>query len=103
MLQQLKAMRNDRACRTEPDVARPMAVAQDPPTVSPSSTISGIAGPKAGGHTEMNRPDPEAQVLATRNAKEYADFAMFTMHVHANRWLSGLFPGSLSRQLSQRV
>jgi hypothetical protein len=33
----------------------------------------------------MNRGDLEAQILATRNAKEYADFAMFTMHVHANR------------------
>ena len=34
----------------------------------------------------MNPADLEAQILTVRNAKEYADFAMFTMHVHQNRY-----------------
>jgi len=64
-----------------------MAVSQDPPDrVTLFNDQRYIAGPKPGEyHYEMNRGDLEAQILATRNAKEYADFAMFTMHVHANR------------------
>ena len=88
MLQQLKAMKETiMARRNEADVARPMAVVQDPPDrVTLFNDQRYIAGPKAGEyHYEMNRGDLEAQILATRNAKEYADFAMFTMHVHANR------------------
>lgn len=88
MLQQLKAMKDAiMARRTEPDVVRPMAVSQDPPDrVTLFADQRYIAGPKAGEyHYEMNRSDLEAQILATRNAKEFADFAMFTMHVHENR------------------
>jgi poly-gamma-glutamate capsule biosynthesis protein CapA/YwtB (metallophosphatase superfamily) len=88
MLQQLKAMKVTIMARsTEPDVARPMAAGQDPPDrVTLFADQRYIAGPKAGDYYyEMNRSDLEAQILATRNAKEYADFAMFTMHVHANR------------------
>jgi poly-gamma-glutamate capsule biosynthesis protein CapA/YwtB (metallophosphatase superfamily) len=88
MLQQLKAMKEAvMARRTEPDVARPMAVTEDAPDrVTLFADQRYMAGPKPGEfHYEMNRADLEAQVLATRNAKEYADFAMFTMHVHQNR------------------
>jgi poly-gamma-glutamate synthesis protein (capsule biosynthesis protein) len=89
MLDQLKAMQAAIvARRNEPDVVRPMAVAPDQ---ADRVTLFGdrryIAGPSAGGyHYEMNPADLEAQILAIRNAKEYADFAMFTMHVHQNRY-----------------
>jgi poly-gamma-glutamate capsule biosynthesis protein CapA/YwtB (metallophosphatase superfamily) len=89
MLEQLKAMHQAIvARRTEPDVARPIAV---PPDVADRVTLFGdrryVAGTSPGGyHYEMNPADLEAQVLAIRNAKEYADFAMFTMHVHQNRY-----------------
>ena len=89
MLAQLKAMQDAiTARRNEPDVARPGPVPSDPPD---RVTLFGdrryIAGPTAGGyHYEMNPADLQAQILAIRNAKEYADFAMFTMHVHQNRY-----------------
>jgi hypothetical protein len=88
MLQQLKAMKDViMARRDEPDVARPMAVGNDPADrVTLFADQRYMAGPKPGEyHYEMNRGDLEAQVLAVRNAKEYADFAMFTMHSHQNR------------------
>jgi poly-gamma-glutamate synthesis protein (capsule biosynthesis protein) len=88
MLQQLKAIKETyMARRTEPDIARPMAMTADPPDrVTLFADQRYMSGPKPGEyHYEMNRADLEAQVLATRNAKEYADFAMFTMHVHENR------------------
>jgi poly-gamma-glutamate synthesis protein (capsule biosynthesis protein) len=100
MLAQLKAMQDAiTARRNEPDVARPGPVPADPPD---RVTLFGdrryIAGPTAGGyHYEMNPADLQAQILAIRNAKEYADFVMFTMHVHQNRLrVSGLLAGSLS-------
>jgi poly-gamma-glutamate synthesis protein (capsule biosynthesis protein) len=34
----------------------------------------------------MNRGDEEGNLLAVRNTKEYADFSIFTMHVHQNRF-----------------
>lgn len=88
MLQQLKAMKETiMARRNEPDLARPMAVTNDPADrVTLFADQRYIAGPKPGEyHYEMNRADLEATILATRNAKEYADFAMFSMHVHQNR------------------
>lgn len=88
MLQQLKAMKEAIvARRNEADVARPMAFAADPPDrLTLFADQRYIVGPRPGEYRyEMNRNDLEAQVLAMRNAKEYADFAMFTMHVHQNR------------------
>lgn len=88
MLQQLKAMKDAIMARSnEPDVARPIALIPDPPDrVTLFADQRYLAGAKPGEyHYEMNRSDLEAQILATRNAKEYADFAMFTMHVHQNR------------------
>jgi hypothetical protein len=89
MLAQLKAMQAAIvARRNEPDLARPIAVPADPPDrVTLFADRRYSVGPTAGGyHYEMNPADLEAQVLAIRNAKEYADFAMFTMHVHQNRY-----------------
>jgi hypothetical protein len=87
-LRQLKGIRDAIvARRTEPDVSRPIRVPADDPN---RVTIFGdnyMLGPKTGEyHYEMNPADRRAQVLAVRNAKEYADFAMFTMHVHQNRY-----------------
>ena len=46
-----------------------------------------IAGPKTGEyHYEVNPEDRRSAILNTRNAKEYADFAIFSMHVHQNRY-----------------
>jgi poly-gamma-glutamate capsule biosynthesis protein CapA/YwtB (metallophosphatase superfamily) len=44
-----------------------------------------IAGPKVGEyHYEVNREDLQANLVAIRNTKEYADFAIFTVHAHQN-------------------
>lgn len=89
MLQQIKAMKASiMARRFEPDVVRPMAVSPDPPDrVTIFADRRYIAGPKPGGyHYEMNPADLEAQILAVRNAKEYSDYVMYTMHVHQNRY-----------------
>ena len=89
MLAQIKAMKETiMAKRFDPDVTRPAPIANDPPD---RVTIFGdrryIAGDKPGGyHYEMNPADLEAQILTVRQAKEYSDFAMFTMHVHQNRY-----------------
>jgi hypothetical protein len=46
-----------------------------------------MTGAKPGSyHYEVNKNDEEANLLAIRNTKEYADFAVFTMHVHQNRY-----------------
>jgi len=46
-----------------------------------------MVGEKPGAfHYEMNPADVQSQLLAVRNAKEYSDFVMFTMHVHENRY-----------------
>jgi poly-gamma-glutamate capsule biosynthesis protein CapA/YwtB (metallophosphatase superfamily) len=89
MLRQLKAMRDAIfARRTEPDVVRQFAVtADEPDRVTLFADQRYIAGPKPGEyHYEMNPTDLQAQVLAVRNAKEYGDFVMFTMHSHQNRY-----------------
>jgi hypothetical protein len=89
MLAQLKAMQDAiMSRRNEPDVARPMAVPADS---ADRVTLFGdrryMAGQSVGSyHYEMNPADLQAQILSIRNAKEYADFAMFTMHVHQNRY-----------------
>jgi hypothetical protein len=46
-----------------------------------------MAGSKTGEfHYDVNPEDRRAAILAVRNAKEYADFSMFSMHVHQNRY-----------------
>jgi poly-gamma-glutamate synthesis protein (capsule biosynthesis protein) len=89
MLAEFKAMKDTiMARRTEPDVARPMGVGQDPPDrVTLFADQRYMAGEKVGAyHYEMNAADLEANVLSLRNAKEYSDYVMFTMHSHQNRY-----------------
>ncbi len=46
-----------------------------------------IVGPKVGEYRyEINKDDLQANLLAIRNTKENADFAIFTMHAHQNRY-----------------
>ena len=85
---QLKAIRDSiLARRTEPGLARP----SDLPTDRPGKlTLLGknyVVAEKPGElRYETNPNDLQAQILAVRNAKEYADFAIYTMHVHENRF-----------------
>jgi poly-gamma-glutamate synthesis protein (capsule biosynthesis protein) len=87
-LEQLRAIRQsilDR--RNEPDVARPTDLPVDRPGRLVFLGKNYMVGDKPGGlHYEMNPTDVESQILAVRNAKEYADFVIFTMHVHENRY-----------------
>jgi len=87
-LEQLRAIRQsilDR--RHDPDVARPTALPRDDPGRLQFLGKNFMAGDKPGAfHYEMNAQDEAAQILAVRNAKEYADFVIFTMHVHENRY-----------------
>ncbi|MBO9581468.1 MAG: CapA family protein [Sphingobium sp.] len=87
-LEQLRAIRQsilDR--RNEPDVARPTALPVDRPGRLQFLGKNYMVGEKPGGiHYELNPEDLAAQTLAVRNAKEYADFVMYTAHVHENRY-----------------
>ncbi len=87
-MEQLKAIRDSIvARRTEPDLARPTDLPTDRPGRLSFLGKNYMVADKPGAwHYEMNAGDEEAQVLAVRNAKEYADFVMFTMHVHENRF-----------------
>jgi len=87
-LEQLRGIRDSiLARRTEPDLARPSDVPVDRPGRLVLLGKNYMVGDKPGAfHYEMNPNDMQAQILAVRNAKEYADFAMFTMHVHENRF-----------------
>jgi poly-gamma-glutamate capsule biosynthesis protein CapA/YwtB (metallophosphatase superfamily) len=87
-LQQLKAIRDSIvARRNEPDVSRPIVVPKDDPNHVQIFADNYIAGPKAGEyHYEMNRADLLGNLRAIRTTKEYGDFAIFTMHVHQNRY-----------------
>lgn len=86
--QQLKSIRDSIvARRNEADISRPIAVPRDDPDRLTLFSTNYLVGPKPGEyHYEMNRDDLDAQLRAVRNAKEYADFVMFTMHVHENRY-----------------
>src|SRR4029077_19351570 len=85
---QLKAIRDSIvARRTEPDVLVPSAL---PPEELPGHLqLNGqnymIADKPGDIHYEVDPADEQAQVLAVRNAKEVADFAIFHMHVHQTR------------------
>lgn len=73
--------------RNDPDVARAINMPRD--AAGRVTIFDGrfMAGDKPGSyHYEVNREDEEGNVLAIRNAKEYSDFAIFTMHVHQNRY-----------------
>lgn len=85
---QLKAIRDSIVARRhEADVARPTDLPRDR---SGRLTFFGknyVVADKPGEFRyEMNADDRQSQVLAIRNAKEYADFAVFTTHIHENRY-----------------
>jgi len=85
---QLKAIRDSiLARRTEPDLARPSDLPTDRPGRLSLLGKNYVVAEKPGEFRyEMNPGDLAAQILAVRNAKEYADFVIYTMHVHENRF-----------------
>ena len=85
---QLKAIRESiLARRGEPDLARPSELPQDRPGRISFLGKNYVVADKPGEfHYETNLKDLQSQILAVRNAKEYADFVIYTMHVHENRF-----------------
>jgi len=85
---QLKAIRDSiLARRNEPDVLIPSDVPKDEPGRMRLLGTNYMIGERPGEfHYEMNHNDEQAQALAVRNAKELADFVIFSMHVHLNRY-----------------
>ena len=79
-LEQLRAIRDSVAkTRNEP--------VNDPADRVTVMGTTYMAGPKAGEmHYDVNPEDRRAAILSVRNAKEYADFSIFSMHVHQNRY-----------------
>jgi poly-gamma-glutamate synthesis protein (capsule biosynthesis protein) len=86
---QLKAILDSvLARRTEPDVVVPSDL---PPPQPPGRLMLWgqryMVSAKPGElHYDLDPTDERAQILAVRNAKEVADFAVFHMHVHHNRY-----------------
>lgn len=86
---QLKGIRDAMlARRTQPDVAMPSA---DAPVEAPGRltfmNTRYMVGDRPGDiHYEADPADARAITLSVRNAKEVADFVVFHMHVHQNRY-----------------
>src|SRR5436190_834585 len=79
-LEQLKTMR-DAVAKTRGETPN------DPPDRATLFGRTYVAGPKTGEyHYDVNPDDRRSALLAVRNAKEYSDFAIFSMHVHQNRY-----------------
>lgn len=87
-MSQLRAIQDSiLARRNEPDVARPTDLPVNRPDRLTLLGRNYVVGEKPGEFRyEMNPADRQSQVLAVRNAKEYSDFAMFSLHVHENRY-----------------
>lgn len=107
---QLKAMRDAMvARRNEPDVARPTELPRDRPGRLSFVGKNYMVAEKPGEFRyEMNPVDRQSQLLAVRNAKEYADFVGFTMHVHENRYAfqaysQDHYPADYVRTLAREV
>lgn len=85
---QLVAIRDSiMARRSEADVARPGPLPKDRPGRLNLFGKNYIVADKPGEFRyEMNETDRQSQILAVRNAKEYADFVVFTTHIHENRY-----------------
>lgn len=85
---QLVAIRDSiMARRNEADVARPGPLPKDRPGRLNLFGKNYIVADKPGEFRyEMNETDRQSQILAVRNAKEYADFVVFTTHIHENRY-----------------
>jgi hypothetical protein len=79
-LEQLRAIR-DSAAKSRGETVN------DPPGRVTVMGTTYMAGPKTGEfHFDVNPADRRAAILSVRNAKEYADFSMFSMHAHQNRY-----------------
>jgi poly-gamma-glutamate synthesis protein (capsule biosynthesis protein) len=80
-LAQLKAIRDSIvARRNDPDVARPIGVPQDLPDQVTIFSDTFVLGPVAGEiREEPNSADRQANLMAVRNTKQYADFVAFSM------------------------
>ncbi len=88
---QLEALRGIRdeivARRTELKDSAPISVPRNDPDRVQIFNESYMVGPKVGEYRyEINKEDLEANLVAIRNTKENADFAVFTMHAHQNRY-----------------
>lgn len=85
-LQHLKEIRDSIVARRG-EVPFPIMPPKDEPNRVQIFTTNYMSGPRPGEyHYEMNRADRQGNVIATRTTKEYGDFAIFTMHVHQNRF-----------------
>ena len=80
-LAQLKAIRDSIvARRNEPDVARPVGVPQDLPDRVTIFSDTFVLGPVTGEiREEPSSEDRQANLMAVRNTKQYADFVAFSM------------------------
>jgi poly-gamma-glutamate synthesis protein (capsule biosynthesis protein) len=80
-LAQLKAIRDAIVSRrTEPDVARPVGVPEDLPDQVMIFSDTFVLGPVAGEiREEVNAAERQANLMAVRATKEYADFVAFSM------------------------
>ncbi|MFB3814171.1 MAG: CapA family protein [Terriglobales bacterium] len=87
-LKQLKAIRDSIVARRSELVdSDPIPVPIDQPDRVQLFSASYIAGPKPGDYYyEINKDDLQANIVAIRNTKEYADFAIATLHDHWNRY-----------------
>lgn len=75
------------ARREEPDVARPIDIPRDKEGEVEFQGTTFVQADSVGEYRYVMHPeDREAQVLAVRGAKEYSDFAVFSMHMHENRY-----------------
>jgi poly-gamma-glutamate capsule biosynthesis protein CapA/YwtB (metallophosphatase superfamily) len=88
-LKQLQAIRDSiLARRTEPHVLVPSA---DPPAEKPGRLVlfgqNYMVADKPGNiHYELEPASEQRQILDVRNAKEFADFVVYHMHDHHNRY-----------------
>lgn len=88
-MQDLKRVRDSIVERRhQPDVSRPIRVPPDEPDrVQLFADMRFVVGPEPGEYRyELNEQDRRGNILSMRQGKQYADFMMFSMHVHQNRY-----------------
>lgn len=108
--EQLRAIRDSIVeRRNEPDVARPTDLPRETPGKLSLFGKNYLVAEKPGEFRyEMNAEDRQSQVLAIRNAKEYADFAVFSTHIHENRYAfqaysQDHYPPDYARELAREL
>lgn len=86
-LEFLREMRDEIVARRDELESAPIALPRNDPDRVWIFEDKYIVGPDIGEyHYDVNAADREANLLAVRNAKENADYAIFTMHVQTNRY-----------------